>query len=181
VNVAAAKEAITNGYEIPRPPVYTPPIRVTDPRASIESDDSVERGLALTILAKQGQCSRAELWEYARDESPVVRKVAVWALQKPSGLDERRLFWEHLDAEVEGGVRGWWVYGLLQDSSKEEVELWMHCTDDTNWTVRWCISEFLAKYPEFPELEKTFDPELIEEKALPVLRWYEQYKRESGS
>ena len=107
----------------------------------------------------------------------MVRKVAVWALQKPSGPDQRKLWWKHLDAETEGGVRGRWAYGLLQDSPKEEVELWMCWIDDENWAVRWCVSEFLAGYPEFPELEKTFDPELIKEKALPVLRWYEQYKK----
>ena len=100
---------------------------------------------------------------------------------KPGGLGERKSWWERLDAEAEGGVRGRWAYGLLQDSSKEEVQLWTRWIGDANWSVRWCVSEFLARYPEFPKLEKTFDPELIAEKALPVLRWYEQHKRESGS
>jgi serine protease AprX len=178
VNVARTLHALADGY-IPAKRLCFPPIlRVTRPEFAIHSDDPIERGLALTIQAKQGLCSRADLWRFAEDVASEVRKVAVYALQKPVDSIERQSFWEHLAAENEGGVRGWWAYGLLQETQKDELDLWIRWVKDTNWSVRWCVSEFLKKYPEFPTLEKTHDPTLIETMAGPVLEWHTHYKKE---
>lgn len=181
VNAAKAIQAIAEGYRSSKSPAYPPPIRVTNPRISLDSDDPIERGLALTMLARDGQCDREELWEYVDDELPTVRKVAVWALQRPNSPDERWSFWAHLNKEPECGVRGYWAYGLLHDSKRDELDLWMPWIDDANWAVRWCVSEFLKKYCEFPSLEKTFDPELIQKKALPALKWYRDHRDDANN
>ena len=97
-------------------------------------------------------------------------------MQKPKDANERKIYWENLSKEKEGGVRGWYAYGLLQDATKNEVDLWIQWTTDLNWTVRWCINGYLDKFPEFPELEKTHDPDSILDKALPIYEWYEKYK-----
>jgi serine protease AprX len=175
VNVARALKALAEGYRPAKRPSDPPVLRVTQPEVTLHSGDPIERGLALTMLAQQGQCSRADLWRFAEDAAPEVRKVAVWALHKPCDPDERRSYWEHLHAEAEGGVRGWWTYSLLQDAKKDELDLWIPWIHDMNWSVRWCVSEFLKKYPEFPALEKTHDPALIEDMAAPVLEWHRRY------
>jgi len=174
VNVARALKSLAEGNVPPRPHPYPPPIRVTHPEISIQSHDPVERGLALTIMARQGKCDRDCLWRHAKDDSPTVRKVAVWFLQQPQDHHEREVYWQYLNAEPDGGVRGWLAYGLFHDSTKEEIGQWIHWAEDVNWAVRWCVSEYLKKCPGFPRLEKVFDPALVRERALPVLEWYRQ-------
>lgn len=177
VNAARTLHALEDGYKPAKRLRFPPILRVTHPEFAIHSNDPIERGLALTMQAKQGLCSRADLWRFAEDVASEVRKVAVYALQKPVDSIERQSFWEHLAAENEGGVRGWWAYGLLQDAQKDELDLWIRRVKDANWSVRWCVSEFLKKYPEFPTLEKTHDPALIEAMAVPVLEWYARYRK----
>ncbi|MEK4237938.1 S8 family serine peptidase [Paenibacillus sp. FSL H7-0714] len=176
VNVSNVIEALNDGYQKSGVPHHPSPIDVQNPSMSIISNDPIERGLAFSILVKQERCSREELWRFAHDDSPVVRKIAIWALQKPKDANERKIYWENLSKEKEGGVRGWYAYGLLQDATKNEIDLWIPWTTDLNWTVRWCINGYLDKFPEFPELEKTHDPDSILDKALPIYEWYEKYK-----
>ena len=173
VNVQKVEEAIENGSPISSPSLQAPPIRVTNPEASLQSGDPVERSLALTILAKDSRCNRPELWEHTLDPAPMMRKVAYWALREPADYNERRKFWDRLDDEEDGGVRGWLAYGLLQQTEKAEVHKWIKMMEDINWSVRWCVSEYLKKYSEFPVLEKTHDPGEIHEKTLPVWQWYQ--------
>lgn len=175
VNASNVIKALNDGYETRGEPLFPCRAVVHNPSISIISDDPIERGLALSMLVEHERCSREELWRFVHDNSPVVRKIAVWALQKPIDANERMTFWEKLNKENEGGVRGWYAYGLLQDATKNEIALWIPWATDLNWTVRWCVNGYLDKFLEFPKLEKTNDPDLILEKALPVYEWYEKY------
>ncbi len=177
VDVAPVLKVLEEGNISTKPQVYPPTIRVAHPEKSVHSGDPIERGLALSMLARGGKCNREELWRYTEDDSPTVRKVAVWFLHKPRNPHERNLFWRHLNIEQDCGVRGWWAFGLLQEAKKEELGKWILWIEDTNWAVRWCVSEYLKKYPEFPKLEKTLDPDLIKEKAEPVVEWYKLLRR----
>lgn len=148
-------------------------VNITDPYAAIQSDDDIERGLALSLLVQCDTCSREELWAFAADSSPTVRKIAVATLHKPHSEQERQRFWVQLEAEEEGGVRGWYTYGLLQDATEAELVKWIKWATDINWTVRWCVSEYTARYPKtLPQLEKTHNPDEVPVKAMPLLRWY---------
>jgi len=133
------------------------PIRIDQPDQALESANPVERGLALTILAKHNRCAREHLWQYTHDPSPMVRKVAIRALEKPLDQTERATFWARLQTEPECGVRGYWIYGLLHDAPSDEMHRWIAWADDVNWSVRWCVSEYLATHPGFPQLERTVD------------------------
>lgn len=74
-------------------------------------------------------------------------------------------------------MRGWYAHGLLQNTNKSEVSKWIPCSTDSNWAVRWSVSEYLTRYVEsFPQLEKTHDPDLIQEKASKVLQWLKKSK-----
>ncbi|OKP94382.1 hypothetical protein A3849_29380 [Paenibacillus sp. P46E] len=140
--------------------------------SSIKSLDEIERGLALSSLVQHQLCTRQELWEFTEDESSVVRRIAVFALIKPINEHERTIYWNRLNEECEGGVRGWYTYGLLQDADILECTKWAQWATDMNWTVRWCVSEYLSKYADsLPQLEKTHDPDLIQDKAFSILQW----------
>jgi serine protease AprX len=151
----------------------TSAVYITDPYVAIQSVDDIERGLALTMLVQRNAYSREELWALTADGSSTVRKIAVATLHKPHCEQERQRFWEQLEAEEEGGVRGWYAYGLLQDATEMELAKWVKWATDINWTVRWCVSEYTARYPEtLPQLEKTHNPDEVPVKAMPLLRWY---------
>lgn len=164
--------AIAKGYKISKRPQCNVAIKLENPLISLHSNDPIKRGLALTILIKQGKFCRGDIWKHVMDPSQIVRKVAIWALQKPDSLAERDLFWKYLNKEDECGVRGFLLYGLLYDATKEEINSWISWITDINWSVRWCVSEYFKKFSEFPQLEKTHDLDLIEEKAAPMLKWY---------
>lgn len=67
---------------------------------------------------------------------------------------------------------GPWNSSLLNASRKSDVNKWIPHATDSNWTVRWCVNEFLAGYPDaFPQLEKTHDPDLIEATAHQAMEW----------
>ncbi|RXZ79366.1 hypothetical protein EBB07_23205 [Paenibacillaceae bacterium] len=174
INVANIIRALDNGYCKRDVPASACPIMVTDPHKSLASCDEIEKGLALSILVKDGQCGREQLWEMAADHSSIVRKIAVSALDKPKDDKERKRYWENLHKEREGGVRGWYAFGLLHDATRDEVALWIRWATDLNWTVRWCVNGYLSKFPEFPVLEKTHDPDSILNKAQPIFEWYEK-------
>ncbi|WP_315371761.1 hypothetical protein [Paenibacillus xylanexedens] len=141
--------------------------------SAIHSIDDTERALSLTVLVERDELSREELWSFTKDSSAIVRKIAVSTLGEPMNEQERKLYWVHLKHETEGGVRGWYMHGLLQNAPKEEIHNWIKWSTDINWSVRWCVSEYLAQYPEyFPQLEKTQDPDAIHIKALPLREWY---------
>ncbi|OMF08003.1 hypothetical protein BK129_09515 [Paenibacillus amylolyticus] len=141
--------------------------------SAIHSIDDTERALSLTVLVERDELSREELWSFTKDSSAIVRKIAVSTLGEPMNEQERKLYWVHLMHETEGGVRGWYMHGLLQNAPKEEIHNWIKWSTDINWSVRWCVSEYLAQYPEyFPQLEKTQDPDAIHIKALPLREWY---------
>ncbi|WP_405156620.1 S8 family serine peptidase [Paenibacillus sp. FSL K6-0108] len=146
---------------------------IQNPFVAIHSMDEIERALALTMLVRSNVLSREELWDFTEDSSPIVRKIAVSTLREPINEQERKFYWECLLHEKEGGVRGWYMHGLLQNAPKEEIHNWMNSATDINWSVRWCVSEYMAQYPEyFPQLEKTQDPDSIQANALPLWQWY---------
>lgn len=147
------------------------PIRIDQPEQIIGSVDPVERGLALTLLAKHNRCRRDQLWQHTCDPSHIVRKVAIRALEKPLDSAERERFWVRLETEPECGVRGYWAYGLLHDAPSEEFHRWIAWADDVNWSVRWCVSEYLAKHPGFLQLELTADLDLTRARAWELRTW----------
>ncbi|MDR9857186.1 S8 family serine peptidase [Paenibacillus sp. VCA1] len=172
INVTKVIHAIRKGLQPKGIKEHQSSSQINESYIAIHSADDIERGLALSNLIQRQLCSRDHLLQFALDESAVVRKIAVSSLYKPLNIDERMVFWNRLFVEKEGGVRGWYAYGLLQDAGKEEAAKWIRLSTDTNWTVRWCVSEYLAKFPDcFPQLEKTHDPDFIEAKALPVKQW----------
>ncbi|MGF9696251.1 S8 family serine peptidase [Paenibacillus sp. MABNR03] len=178
INVGRVTNSLEMGDKLPKSKnVNCLPSVKTIAQASIHSSDEIERGLALTSLVQRQQCTRQDLWKFTEDDSSVVRKIAVFALIKPENEQERATFWERLSAESEGGVRGWYAYGLLQDADEVEAPKWIPWSTDTNWAVRWCVSEYLSQYTDFlPQLEKTHDPDLIQDKALAVLQWLSSYR-----
>jgi len=115
---------------------------------------------------------------FTLDPSSIVRNVAVSGLHKPANLEERRRFWNQLQMESEGGVRGLYMFGLLQDASENEMEDWIPWSMDDSWPVRWCVNKYLLMSSEFPKLELTRDPDLIAEKAYALNEAYIQYKKE---
>ncbi|MNB99086.1 hypothetical protein D3C75_463520 [compost metagenome] len=177
VNAANVIKALDNGYSKSNALYRAAPIDVRNSFTAIVSGDPIERALGLTLLLEEQRCGRAELWAYTQDPSSVVRKIAAKALHKPDSADERTTFWTNLREEQEGGVRGWYAYGLLQEATENEVEHWIPWAADPNWSVRWCVSRYLEKFPGLPKLEMTYDPDEIPGKALPVLEWLEFDKK----
>ena len=90
VNVRQTIEAICSNCEIPLLPVYPESIIIRNPTKELLSSNDIKRGMALTILINQGDCNREMLWRYVNDESPRVKKVAIWALQKPLDSEEKK-------------------------------------------------------------------------------------------
>jgi serine protease AprX len=172
INADKALRLIYKGIFKPVSPIYPPPLRVENPEEDIYSSDPLLRGLALTMLIKTGRLTRSQIWTHVYDMSPAVRKTAVWALGRPVNMRERGLFWDCVRQEKDGGVRGYWLHGLLEDAVKEEVNLWLPFATDINWTVRWCVSEYLKLFEDCPELMKTEDPDLIDDMVLPIREYY---------
>ncbi|TNJ66890.1 S8 family peptidase [Paenibacillus hemerocallicola] len=170
VHAANVLRAFREGKKakLPVPVKAASAVNIIDPYAAIQSDDEIERGLALSMLVQRKAFSREELWAFTADGSSTVRKIAVATLHKPHCEQERQL-----KSEEEEGVRGWYAYGLLQDATETELAKWAKWATDINWTVRWCVSEYTARYPEtLPQLEKTHNPDEVPVKALPLMRWY---------
>ncbi|GMK37614.1 hypothetical protein PCCS19_06680 [Paenibacillus sp. CCS19] len=150
-------------------------VKVMDEWSALLSSDEIERALALSALATRQQCTREELWHHTEDKSAIVRKIAISALLPLVSEHERQIFWDRLVVEPEGGVRGRYAYGLLEGSTDCEVKKWIPFSTDVNWTVRWSVCTFMERYSErFPHLEKTHDPDSIEEKARPLLEWLDR-------
>lgn len=172
VNVGSAIHALELSGQTKKRIYPVPRLKSDDLKSPIISINEIERGKALSRYIEQAEASRMELWAYSADPCSIIRKIAVHALGMPKDAEERALFWERLGLEQEGGVRGWYAYGLLQDSAESEVRLWIPYATDSNWAVRWSVSEYLSRYEwRFPQLEKTDDPDLIEGKAEHVLKW----------
>lgn len=149
-----------------------PSLQIRHTLKELHSQDDTNRAVALSTLVEKHLCSRDLLWQYTYDHSPFVKKIAVSALEKPINEEERQDFWDRLAQESEGGVRGWYAYALLQDARKNEGSQWIPLSTDLNWTVRWCVREYLAMFPEFfPQLEITHDPDSIISKASPLIQW----------
>ena len=141
-------------------------------RSMIDRGGIVERAIRLSRCIREQQCTRNDLWKYSCDVEPLIRKIATYSLRRPVDPTERDEYWRRFHEESDDGVRTWYLYGLLQDSSKEELARWVLLADDPHWSIRWCVSEFLKKFPELPELEKTHDPEFVTVQAQPVLEWW---------
>ncbi|MEC0256589.1 S8 family serine peptidase [Paenibacillus lautus] len=172
INVTQAKAAIESGLITNQPQEALPALQIRHTHMELHSQDDMKRAVALSTLVERELCSRDLLWQYSCDNSPVVRKIAVSALGKPINEYERQEFWNRLAQESEGGVRGWYAYGLLQDARKNEGSQWIPLSTDINWTVRWCVSDYLAMFPDFfPQLETTHDPDSILSKATPLIQW----------
>lgn len=178
VNVSNVLKALEKGYTNNKPPKMEKPITVDNPSQSIHSTCQIKRALSLSYLIEHSHCSRESLWIHTLDPSRIVRNIAVSALKKPITAEERERFWMQLHEEEEGGVRGLYMYGLLQDAKASEVESWIPWASDHSWPVRWCLDEYLLKYEAFPKLDLTPDPDLINEKANALFEAYKQYKSE---
>jgi serine protease AprX len=179
VNVSKVIKALETGYSNNIPPLIKRPINVENPTNSIQSNCEIERALALSYLVEHSLCSRKDLWMYTLDSSSIVRNIAVSGLQKPSNTEEREKFWLQLQKESDGGVRGVYMYGLLQDAREHEIKFWIPWAKDENWAVRWCVDKYLLKSSEFLKFELTPDPDLISEKANALNKAYKQYKKKS--
>lgn len=172
INVHKVEAAIVAGVKINDSRKKLPSLYIRDASASLQSQDEMERAVALSTVVRNQHCSRELLWQYLDDPSPVVRKIAVSGLDKPLNEQERDVFWERLEKESEGGVRGLLASGLLQDVRKNEVAKWIPWSTDINWSVRWCVSEYLANFPDaYPQLIMTHDPDSIISKAAPLIQW----------
>ncbi|WP_339265310.1 S8 family serine peptidase [Paenibacillus sp. FSL W8-0187] len=172
INVTKAKTAIELGLITNQPQETLPSLQIRHTLKELHSQDDTKRAVALSTLVEKHLCSRDLLWQYTYDHSPIVKKIAVSALEKPINEAERQDFWDRLAQESEGGVRGWYAYALLQDARKNEGSQWIPLSTDINWTVRWCVSEYLAMFPDFfPQLETTHDPDSILSKASPLIQW----------
>jgi len=154
---------------------------VTDPNASLESKDAVERALAVSDLAWHperfrptgGERLREVCWGLLRDDSPTVRKAAASALIAPESMEERRRLWDALHREQDLGVRGQLAVLLLDGAESDPPDDWVPLAKDPNWTVRWCVIKVLREhYPDAPRLEHAFLPEDIDRNAQPILAWY---------
>ncbi|TCP21485.1 serine protease AprX [Scopulibacillus darangshiensis] len=181
VNVSKVLKALETGYTNNVPPQIKRPIIVENPTNSLQSKCEIERALALSYLVEQSLCSRKDLWMYTLDPTGIVRNIAVSGLHKPAIAKEREKFWAQLHTESEGGVRGLYMYGLLQGATANEIESWISWANDENWSVRWCVDKYLLKYSEFPKFDLTPDPDLIAEKANALNQAYKQYKNKISS
>ncbi|MBD1371896.1 S8/S53 family peptidase [Hazenella sp. IB182357] len=178
VNGAKAIEAIESGYRNDTPPSVKPRVKVTDADKSILSGDPLERALALTSFIQNKQLSRAEIWAYVDDESPLVKKVALRGLGDPINFGEREKYWERVYQESsEWGVREYWGYILLHTASPDEIHKWIALQANSTIDIWICINLFLQKfYPDAPKMEITPDPipHIMDEAIAPVLDWYER-------
>lgn len=172
VNVTKAKIAIELGQITNRPQGALRSLRIGHTTIELHSQDDIKRAISLSTLVERQLYSRNLLWQYSLDCSPIVRRIAVCALDKPINENERKVFWERLAQESEGGVRGWYAYALLQDARENESSKWIPLSTDINWTVRWCVKEYLAMFPDFfPPFEPTHNPDSIISKATPLIQW----------
>ena len=178
VNVSKVLKALETGYTNNVPPKIKKSITVEEPTNSLQSKCEIERALALSYLVEHSLFSRKDLWMYTLDPSSIVRQIAVSELHKPENREEREKFWAQLHTESEGGVRGLYMYALLQDAPADEIESWIAWAKDENFSVRWCVDKYLLKSSEFLKLELTQVPDLIEEKANALNIAYKKYKKE---
>ncbi|MDT0124105.1 S8/S53 family peptidase [Paenibacillus sp. RRE4] len=172
IHVGRAIYALNSSLQTKEKNYHASRIKSDHLKSAIITMDEIERGVEFSRSIQQGELSRMELWTHSTDPCSIIRKIAVHALGKPKDSEERGMFWELLCKEQEGGVRGWYAYGLLQDSDELEVFFWIPYAIDSNWAVRWSVSEYLSRYEgRFPQLEKTDVPEQIQEKAEHLLQW----------
>lgn len=180
INAEKALRALQDGYRNSNPPSLEPLVKVTDANQSIRSEDPLERALALTILIKDNKLSRDEIWKYADDESPMVKKVALQGLGDPIDHIEREKYWNRVHQDSSDfGVKECWAYLLLSAPVKEDLDHWMSLVDYKSIDIWICINLFLRKhYPDAPEIEHSpdSDPEVMDAIIAPVLDWYRSFK-----
>lgn len=173
VNGDQALRVLREGYRNSEPPSTEPLVKVTDENQSILSENRLERALALTMLIKKGKLTREEIWEHARDESPMVKKVAIQGLGDPVDEIERKKYWEKVHEESsEFGVRESWAYTLLNTTTKEEIHKWLSLKEYKTIDIWICIHLFLQKYyPDAPEMEIAPDPDHELMNSILALFW----------
>ena len=187
VNAARAIQLLTDGSVRPPWPRIPPPVTVTDPNSSLQSQDAIERALAVSALAwhpelfrpKDGERLRQVFWRLLRDDSPNVRKAAASALAGPESKEERRQLWETLHHEPDMGVRGQLAQrapgrcegrfpGRL-DSSRDRPELVgaMVCGQGAAGSSSGCTTTRLCDRPGGDREESPAGPRLVsKEKAV---------------
>lgn len=180
INAEKALRALKDGYRNSNPPSLEPLVKVTDENQSIQSEDPLERALALTILIKDNKLTREEIWRYGNDESPMVKKVALQGLGNPIDQIEREEYWNRVHQESSDfGVRESWAYTLLSTSTKEEIDKWMSLVEYQTIDIWICINLFFRKYyPDAPEMDilPDPDPKIMDSIIAPVLDWYRSFK-----
>ncbi|WP_044642204.1 S8 family serine peptidase [Risungbinella massiliensis] len=176
VNARKAFKALKEGNRNDKHLSLEPTVVVTNEKESILSADPLERSLALTMLIKDRQLSREEIWDYTNDESPMVKKVAIQGLGNPINQVERDLYWERVWGESSrDGVKESWAYTLLETSPIEELDKWMSLVETRSFDTRICITIFLQKYfPDAPEIEHSPDPDPKTMSAIvaPLVEWH---------
>ncbi|KMK76350.1 hypothetical protein [Alkalihalobacillus pseudalcaliphilus] len=169
--------ALKAGYNFDTKTTKSQSITIKNPPYSIKSTREVERALALSALIDQALCSRIYLWQLTVVTSELVRKTAVSELFKPISKEERDIFWIRTFGEVDDGVRGLYLYGLLQEATEAELAFWVSLADDLNWSVRWCLYHYLEKHPPSLKYNLTKDPDLIMNAAYKLKDLYVEKKK----
>ncbi|GLX67913.1 S8 family serine peptidase [Paenibacillus glycanilyticus] len=141
--------------------------------AFLDQTGLTERAIHLSRKIRNGELTREILWDVSNDPSPLIRKIAVYALKEPASPSERASYWDRFYLEQEDSVRSWFLYGLLQNSDKTELHHWIPLASSPHWTIRWCVSDFLSKFSDLPQLVKTHDPNQVLHYACHVKEWFE--------
>ncbi len=181
VNAARSLRSLTERSVIPPWPVLPPPVTISDPIRSLDSNDEVERALAVSALARHPEsffrAGDGELRPiFARlleDRAVMVRKAAASAWGAPWTKRERAKLWELLHHEADSGVRGQLAILLLGGAGGDSLDDWIMLAEDPNWSARWCLVKVLRDHhPEAPHLDFAFNDAEIARKAEPLLTWY---------
>jgi serine protease AprX len=180
VDGAKAIRFLESGQQRNNPILTDPVVQITDENHSITSDNPLERALALTLLIKKGKLTREQIWEYATNESPMAKKVAIQGLGSPTDDIEREKIWERVHLESSDfGVREAWAYMLLETTTKEELSKWIDLVQYPSIDIQICINLFVQRYyPDAPGIEPLPDPDLevMKATAAPLLAWYKNYQ-----
>ncbi len=74
-------------------------------------------------------------------------------------------------------MRGQLAELLVSGAEADQLHDWISLAKDSNWTARWWLVAVLREhYPDAPQLDHALPPEDVENKAEPILPWYEEKK-----
>ncbi|GAB2564835.1 S8 family serine peptidase [Gracilibacillus alcaliphilus] len=146
-------------------------------------DPAIQRAASLTYLIEDGKVSRADLWGYLKDDSPIVRKVVIASgLASPQTAEERALYWEYAKRDpIETGEKLLWLYQLLKEADKHELDQWIDLLTLHELEITLCVKLYLeTNYETAPEIVYLPDPSLVPKAIKPVLAWYQEHSERKG-